>query len=539
MKAVFLFFAIMLIYGCSNSIAQRLRTENFNITTVRVPVKPLPEDFKTYQAIIYNRGLDVSAFNINPTEVNKFFQFDGLIPVQQNGDLIMLIYVYDVGVRKAVLKQSEKDKSKGINNYWYEQNYNAPIEVSLTDRTGNVIYKKRMDDWFTYKASNTGVISIEAADSIGRLELKTRIPDFVAGKWRNNLKVISSDIRDLFDYQRTLREIIYYRPKKSDETDTQNTDFFNSIENAKRAYAFCDNGFMNETVRTGLKSSIKFWDTKKDDINLKTKDDKRMYYACAFNAANSYFQLNDFDKALSYVPLMTKVDIDNGEAEAFAKAVNAAKLRLWQHNDWKQKLKSGQVSPYLSGFLPSQPTSASMPQMNISPRGYIVLKSTSKLNAGAKKEGTLDNFLYNMERMRLKIVDNNGKESLYFLEDVQEIRADDMSYRTMRYPTDIFSNKTDLVQVVYETSRIGVYRAFESVKGVDGNNVLRQGATLLKKGNEEKYVNLNMGSFVLSFNARLSEYLEDCLSVSTKARNGQYSLESVRTAAMEYDNCNN
>ena len=535
MKTFLFVCSLFIFFGCSNSFAQRLRTENFNINTVRVPVKPLPDNFKTYQTIIYNRGLDGSAFNINPTEVNKNFMFDGFIPVQQNGDLMILIYLYDVGVNRAVLKQSEKDKSKGINNYWYEQKYNAPIEVSLTDRTGNVIYKRMLNDGFTYKSSNTSLTSVEAADSLIFFDRKKRIPDFVAGKWLENVKILSSEIRDLYDYQRMSREVIYYRPKKSNETDQQNAEFFNSIENAKRAFAFADNGVINETVRNGTQSSIDFWDTKKNQITLTTKDDRRMYYACAFNAANTFFQLNDFDKALSYIPLMTKVDIDNGEAESFGKAVNAAKLRTWQHNDWKQKIKSGQASPYING-IPVAPASSS-PQMNTSPRGYIVLKNTSKINAGAKIEGTLDNFQFNMERARLKIVDNTGKEGLYLLSDVQEIQADDVFYRTLRYPTDILSAKTDLVQVVYESPRIGLYRTFETSKSLDGTSMLRQGALVMKKGNEEKCVNLEIGSFASSFNTRLSEYFDDCAVVSNKAKNGQYSLESVRVAALEYENC--
>ena len=368
------------------------------------------------------------------------------------------------------------------------------------------------------------------------MDRKKKIPDFVASKWRENMKIISSELRDLFDYQRMQREVFYYRPKKSDETAAQNAEFFNAIETAQRAFAFSDNGIMNETVRNGVQSSIDYWDAKKEKIVLNSKDDRRIYYACAFNAANTYFQLNDYDKALSYVPSMIKADIDNGEAESFAKVVNTAKMRAWQHNDWKEKLKNGQVSLYLNGAMPA-PAANDAPAKNVSPRGYIVLKNTSKVNPGAKIEGTLNNFLPNLERLRLKILDDNGNAGLYFLSDVQEIKTDDVYYRTLRYPTDILSSKTDLVEVIYETPRVGLYRAFETVKGLDGTSMLRQGALLIKKGNEEKCVNLEIGSFASSFNARLSEYFDDCTSVSTKAKNGQYSLQNVRTAVSEYNDC--
>ncbi len=529
-------FACLFIFICtSTSNAQRLRSENFNINTIRIPLKPLPENFKTYQTIIYNRGLDGADYSINPNEVNRAFQFDGFNPVQQNSDLVVLVYLYDVSVHRAVLKQREKDKAKGLNVYWYEQQYSFPIEVSLTDKTGNLIYKRTLNDQYTYKTS--AFVSVALADSASAADRKSKIPTFVNGKWSENLNALSNEVRDLYDYQRVSREVIYYRPRKSSETDTQNAEYFNSIERAKRAFAFADNGYMNETVQKGVQSSIDFWDTQKDKITGTSKDDRRLYYACAFNAANSYFQLNNFDKALSYMPLMTKVDIDNGEADDFAKAVNAAKLRTYKSNDWAQKLKTGQVSPYLNGFVSKQTTQSLPANINPSPQGFIILRTKDNDGTGRKMEGMFDNFLGNLEKMRVKLIDNAGKENLFFLSDIQEMQAGESYYKPMRYPTNILSNKTDLVQVLFESSRIGLYRSFETVKGLDGTLLLRQGALLIKKAREEKCANLEIGSFASDFNARLSEYLDDCPMVSLKAKNGQYSLESILNAVNEYDNC--
>ena len=526
----------LLIFICSSgSNAQRLRSENFNISTIRIPLKPLPEKFKTYQTIIYNRGLDGAAYSINPNEVNRAFQFDGFNAVQQNSDLVVLVYLYDVSVRTAVLKQREIDKAKGLNDYWYEQQYSFPIEVALTDKTGNLIYKRKLNDPYTYKTS--AFRSVTLADSASMADRKSKIPTFVNGKWLENLNALSNEIRDLYDYQRVSREVIYYRPKKSGDTDAKNAEYFNSIESAKRAFAFVDNGYLNETVQKGVQSSIDFWDAQKDKIMGTSKEDRRLYYACAFNAANSYFQLNNFDNALSYVPLMIKVDIDNGESEDFAKAVNAAKLRAYRSNDWAQKLKNGQVSPYLNGFISGQTTPSIPTNINPSPQGFVILKTTDEGGTGKKIGGVLDNFLFNLEKMRIKLIDTDGKENLFFLSDIQEMQAGDSYYKPVRFSTDALSNKTDLVQVLFESQRISLYRSFEMVKGLDGTSLLRQGALLIKKAREEKCANLEIGSFASDFNARLSEYLDDCPSVSLKAKNGQYSLENILNAVNEYDNC--
>jgi hypothetical protein len=138
---ILLFFSFLPLLG----LAQKVAFDNAKVKYNQLPLYPLPEDIKTYEAHLV---IELPNENENPDQLNnQYLKIQGYKKIKEGADLIIDLVFGRFTLSGKELKQDEVyniNAGKNMTGYLYEINCDYPVTLTIITGNGKEILRQEV-----------------------------------------------------------------------------------------------------------------------------------------------------------------------------------------------------------------------------------------------------------------------------------------------------------------------------------------------------------------------------------------------------------
>lgn len=529
--------ALFLLCLCANVYAQKLRMDMISPYIAMYPEGLLPASHKTYSVSIERNELPVTISN---EELASLVTFRTLSRVEKDADVIVKVYLGYFSLKTELKSYPDKDYlGKPTTKYEYEKVGTNPIVCEVHDRTNRLMYKFQASPTETLQLFASGKFATEPEAKKASLPEVVKVK--VIEKVKELLKGVSWNTRKFFEIHAIKSPESYWfyfariKPSKEDKMD----DFVKIQEDATKIIETSYFVPPHDSLRTLLKPAMDSWEKEMGKNSPTDKEQKNMYFACAYNLSIVHNLLQDFENAEKYIALAEKTDLKDGFVKMMRKTIEARKNHLNTYNEKVAKANAGTYEFYISakGGSTTQGTAKTLEVE----KGYVVKKGGDTLfcnfldfNATYAREEILNVMEGDKpaQRMPIKELTSVSTNGIVF----------DLIEAELATPKDLYANpilaSPNLLIRFYASPNIRLYFWPATQEYV---------FFFPKTGKYEKFVPLmgdNAEEFLVNYNKRLAPaFSQPCPQVEKKIldkvfdlkRKGVKITESLTKVVIEFE----
>lgn len=301
----------------------------------RYPLKPLPEDYKTYQYLLSYNNENLGNYIPDVDYKKGTMKIFGYSENSFSPDFTIQIDLGDFNViSETVEKEEEYSKKRKKIEIWYTYilKYNQFIGWKVLDRQGNVLSKGEARPLnLIGEVDSYSYLTINELNEKWKKNRNNKIRGEILGNLNNARNMVENKAQDLFCITPLVKRVKIVVPSK------KSCDFVNFVE----AQTLTREGFLHlsrkrfDDAAPFLEKAIAIW---KREIEFKDKSSKcykkKIVSQTYRNIIKAYLWQNKFDEAEEWVE----------KAEAFNKSVQNRQL-------WRE-LKSQLSRHKVNGLIP-------------------------------------------------------------------------------------------------------------------------------------------------------------------------------------------
>jgi hypothetical protein len=325
---------IVAVLVCGNCYSQRIRSKSARIEYIRLPIEPLPDNFKTFKVVpVYPPSSGVYENEVMTQQLKKIFKLEAFKSVEENPDLIIQITLKDFVATNPQLEQKPVALSvEQKMEYYYSVNYQYPMSALVIDRAAQkeLFHGVPNESGFVYSTGaypTTNQLSAVWGDGF---EHHRKMKENAFSK---NTQQLKNDIQNKYDFTSVTIFQEVWSPKTSKKQNYSDLDSAQMI--ALKAYELIrpdlKNGF--DSFRNVISIPVDVWLRALKESNLendKARINSEVASSIRYNLAHAYFWLDDLEKAKEQVAIaqtefketywVEKVSKDISDKEARKKA---------------------------------------------------------------------------------------------------------------------------------------------------------------------------------------------------------------------------
>jgi hypothetical protein len=307
MASKILLTIIAVLFVCGNCYSQRIRSKSGRFEYIRLPIEPLPDNFKTFKVVpVYPASSGVYENEVMTQQLKKIFKLESFKSVEENPDLIIQVKLKDFVATNPQLQQKPVALSvEQKMEYYYTVNYQYPMSAIVIDRVTQVeIFNGASNEsgyvYSTGAYPTTNQLSAVWGDGF---EHHRKMKEDAFSK---NTQQLKNEIQSKYDFTPVTIFQEVWAPKTTKKQNYADLDSAQMI--AVKAYELIrpnsKNGF--DSFRNGISLSVDIWLRALKESNLendKARINSEVVSSIRYNLAHAYFWLDDLEKAKEQVAI--------------------------------------------------------------------------------------------------------------------------------------------------------------------------------------------------------------------------------------------
>jgi hypothetical protein len=559
----FLTTAALLVAFYSAIFAQKVDfdTKKVKVSFIVLPQKPLDKTYKFYSSNVavqpdQLRRLGMSEANID----TRFLTVAGYKKLKEGGNFHVEMIIDEFQITKEEQKKSEtttKDKAgkeTTTYKYWHEGTFTQPLEVKLTDQTGQVILSKVLrtaQTPGTFKTEENGNYKNEVES------WNSNRQSFIAKANRAFLETAFADVNNF------INATYGYRPSRDYLTSLEYLDseknpefkaFNQAFEEAKKAIECTKPESSLDSARILAQSALAYWKKTAAATNATEKAGKKLKWACLRNLAITHFWLEEFPASIEANNTIVALDYEEKQAKNFLKEISDV-----QDNMTNCQVKSRHFKQeFPEEAIPANVVFETEKDEKIQAQkdrqaGMSADKATIQGKLfyvdGKTRDG---NFLINvgpggeldfLPNGNVKFVYETATDAITVPIDVNKVEKFSMGDREFilipykpAAAVSLGKKQNQLLEVLYKGPKMEVYKFYPTREANTGNTVIEM---ILNKKSENDMQSLSGMKFILKKKGTKG-YFKDCPAMEAYIEAADFdALETalVKTCRFYEENC--
>jgi len=546
-----LLLLIIFLSVCSLE-AQRvgIDTENFIVNFIELPTHPVDFEYTAFSASISVRPDQLRRAGITEEKLlEDHINIPGLTKVQSNSFFHIEIVLDDFEESKPTIITGSSSRQQRTKEqtpvYFTEVTINLHVAIKVTDYNQEVLLDSIINDGSKPRTFRTREsVTAESARNTWNRNRSSNMRSYRRQYLDDIFETISNLLVERYGYMeqtnvRTVYEVLGNRRHPSYDAHQEN---FQSVRNALMRLRY--NEPITEEIRQEVYPAIDFWKSEMKDQNLDERQERRLMYICLFNIATTYYWIEQLDSALKYLPKLEELDIRS-------ERVSFLSNRIHRTNDLFKKTGFTSKHMRVEDFIIFD--ESKLPDVVYSTEQDLLLlrakeerlakegvKSDAEMYSGTifyrdGRDSLNCNFYLNPGKNG-EISFLRGESNLIIIKDVGHeiskigINKEVMSrfaFNDRNFILEIYSPgmavtirpQPEILEVLFESEHIQLLKYYPTVEATIGNT---EKEFVIKKGKEDDLLSLH-GRRFLNFNRALASYFEDCVNLSVRAQNGEFS----------------
>ena len=321
-----LIFLFAFVFTNNQILAQSVDTKNVRITYKQKPLKPLPEDIKTYSTMI--RSGYILFDDEAKIERDYLRKLDGYQHVTQDGDLMILVTFRGLDIIDTEVKNDESEE-KGKFNFRYNVTYTFPMKYEIyNQKTGEVIEEKEISSMNEEIKANFGKNNEFLTEELLIAGFKEGKGDFFINienqKAIEFLQVVRNSLQSnyAFPTKNYTLKVGQGKSRKLDYTYQENAKNY-----AVRAYQLMNKG---QDPLKDFQKAIEIWEEELEYLDLNNKKarvNRKIGRWLHYNLAMAYAWMDDYESAENHV-----LELELVERQGIGSNVNENELNRFIKN---------------------------------------------------------------------------------------------------------------------------------------------------------------------------------------------------------------
>lgn len=321
-------FALFTLPLCAQKVD--LDGETVAINYTRLPLKPLPADYRTYSAVLSANPGDLQKFGLEEQFFTNNLKVAGYQKVKEGGNFNLEANLSDYkqlgGERKTRTNQQVDKNGKVVSTtttYYYEGQYAQSLTLRIKAQDGRKLEERT---WLGATRTYTSQDYKSPADQSEYLRLT-----YSREVTKNNREALMAAMKEMYEYL----QVQYGYAGVAQEFKMQVLDsekhpdylaFQQAFQGAKAALATAKAEEPLDAVRTQLEPSISWFLQQKDKYDSGEKSQRKLKYACLYDLALLYFWTEDLDKAMEFANAVIANDYDPKDGKHLIEDITELKV---------------------------------------------------------------------------------------------------------------------------------------------------------------------------------------------------------------------
>jgi hypothetical protein len=509
----FLLSAIVLA-SCSLATAQKSDRENLEFNNTHLPAKLIYDQIKTYSYRYTVFGGDPS--QLTTTELSGMsYQFKSFEGADQSSSDMRINYT--VGPFTFVEEKTESRKvdeevnkqKVSVTKYKRVYKYKYPIRVEVVNAKNNVrLYVNEYPAGNIFPIEgyefNTESEAISYFEKTRNESLKANITSHV----KSFFKSINPVLADQYDFYPANTFLNVFQFKKWERDDEYNLH----VAHLKQVMKNMTAGEHPALAKEKLKDDIAYFQQFEGVFNPKDKKQDILYFGNYMNLATIFFCLDDMTQAGYYIAKLDSVNEKEGMTSILKNHINRTNNRMAKHFLSTTHLDYNPVRDFRLAdkkFTSDALSAAENLVNNMGQEGVAKANDLVKLANGTSMKGKV---IYYAESNSIKLHPSHKPDSAVILnpENTLAFNIDSVDYISAKHRLSGTVVK-QFLKVSYKSNKIVLVTLLNQ-------NLTEQAAFGTIRPNEELVT--FWGGFGLK--KSLGNYFVDCVTVSQKAKDGEY-----------------
>ena len=318
-----LFFLLLVI----SLQAQKVKLKDYKVKAqhVNLPTIGFASDVTTFNCVVEGNEDVLNRYGLTLGDINSKIKIGGYNKVDGGGSVTVTVSIGNpiAGTRETRTQDKEtKDKKKyKLYNYYY--NLNIAGSYKVVDSKGNILSERAMPQ--------TDKISTPEYRSLTELNkhFKSKYPKAKTDALRKLLNKCVSEINKQINSEYSVGKVtsveFFESMKSKGHPDLKKFEEIKAVVEGAFGKMTAES---NEAFVEAIQPAIKFWVKQEPKYSEKDKQEKKLNYACRYNAATAYFWVEDFDNALKYATMIEKGDVKSKKGKRLIQEITKIKERM-------------------------------------------------------------------------------------------------------------------------------------------------------------------------------------------------------------------
>lgn len=301
-----------------------------------LPSTPMDSSWRTYNVRVEVPSTITSA--MSTTTIEERVNLQGWKKVYGNGHAQITINFDDLmfdGQKIDQRKEETKNKEGVItatrNYYWSIANYSIGSTYSVKDFKGNILINRSgvgtpsKKEWKSPEFSNYS--EAERYFSNNRQAISNNLVKNHMEEWLGNLNNV---LNGKYGFPTTTEQTVFWT--SDSKKHPENEAFVNNIAKIKTSMAKVSADGIDASTRVEIQSEIDYFNATKLKYAADEKADRKIRYACNYNAAVLYTVLDQYDAAIEACNTLIVNDYDVKDGEKMIEKIKAVQELMAKNN---------------------------------------------------------------------------------------------------------------------------------------------------------------------------------------------------------------
>ena len=507
--------------------AQKVKIKDFNVDAnyQKLPAIGFATDVTTYDVNLSINEDKINELGYTKTQIKKKFNIGGYTKVDGGGKVA---YIVKIGIpiisskKLNKIENTNKDKTK-YTTYTYSQEISINSSFKIIDNKGNLLseglsnkVKKMTSDAYKTKAG----LDTDYRNSFKKEVFKSRGPILM-----ESITAINTDVNSKFGV---------VAKKYRDEFESLSKKDHPEYESYEKIKPIVENAFKQMTVKDNsafvkaIQPALDFWLEKEPGYDGGDKGQKKLKYACQYNAALAYFWMEDLANAKKYSNMVINGDYNEKKGKRILERVLNLEAKFKRMNRTsrhfeiklseedaaiKETFKADREAAYASGDIQKFPEFESTLNVDSDSKVY---PGSLTFKDGVREEGY---FVYEAEdftpdfREPSKIrfgKDDNGKIQLIRLDygSLESIQISDQPYFIADVTLGgLFKVNNCIIEVIQPYEKTDLVLVHPPAKRSRINQEVMVDMLMVFHNEKERFI---MTDGLLGFNNQMKKIVDGC-----------------------------
>lgn len=311
--------------------AQKVKLKNFKVDAehANLPSIGFADDVTTYDLIIEGDETRLSSQGINLAGVSGDINIGGYNKVNGGGSVSVIANIgtpVSSGRQTKVIDKEDKDKKK-YKMYSYYLNLETSSSYKVVDSKGNILSEKTFPKTHTIKSFEFKSMAALNAD------YKKKFPEAknkaIKKLFNDCIKDLNTSLNSQYGVGKVTSRVTFEEIKSKGSNIEKDFAKIQSItEDAFKLMTLED----NTAFTAAIQPALDFWVENEPKFSTSDKQEKKLNYACRYNAAIGFLWAEDFDNSIKYASMIEDGDYNEKKGKRLKERIEGIVQRMEKLN---------------------------------------------------------------------------------------------------------------------------------------------------------------------------------------------------------------